>query len=80
MPGTDRPGCAIGPADIETLKFSNDLGGAGFSGISGNFYPWIMSALVSQHPLPIRLLGSPFAKPRQSHRSEENVRRCVCAL
>eukprot|EP00937_MAST-01D_sp_MAST-1D-sp2_P001319 g1319.t1 len=28
-------------ANVETLKFSNDLGGAGFSGISANFYPWL---------------------------------------
>ena len=32
-------------ANIETILFSNGLGGAGFSGISGNFYPFIMSAL-----------------------------------
>jgi 4-hydroxy-tetrahydrodipicolinate synthase len=32
-------------ANIETINFSNRLGGAGFSGISGNFYPWIMAAL-----------------------------------
>lgn len=32
-------------ANIETINYSNSLGGAGFSGISGNFYPFIMSAL-----------------------------------
>lgn len=32
-------------ANIETIHYSNSLGGAGFSGISGNFYPFIMSAL-----------------------------------
>ena len=28
-------------ANVETLAFSNKLGGAGFSGISANFYPWL---------------------------------------
>ena len=32
-------------ANIETINFSNSLGGAGFSGISGNYYPFIMSAM-----------------------------------
>ena len=29
-------------ANVETLVYSNGLGGAGFSGISANFYPWLL--------------------------------------
>jgi len=34
-------------ANVETLKFSNEIGGAGFSGISANFYPWLHVRLCS---------------------------------
>jgi len=29
-------------ANVETIAYSNGLGGAGFSGISANFYPWLL--------------------------------------
>lgn len=34
-------------ANVETLMYSNGLGGAGFSGISANFYPWLHVRLCS---------------------------------
>jgi dihydrodipicolinate synthase/N-acetylneuraminate lyase len=34
-------------ANVETLLESNNMGGAGFSGISANFYPWLHARLCS---------------------------------
>jgi 4-hydroxy-tetrahydrodipicolinate synthase len=34
-------------ANVETLLFSNELGGAGFSGISANFYPYLHAKLCA---------------------------------
>lgn len=34
-------------ANVETLLESNKMGGAGFSGISANFYPWLHARLCS---------------------------------
>ena len=34
-------------ANVETLLASNSMGGAGFSGISANFYPWLHARLCS---------------------------------
>jgi hypothetical protein len=34
-------------ANVETLLESNSMGGAGFSGISANFYPWLHARLCS---------------------------------
>jgi hypothetical protein len=35
-------------ANVETLLVSNSMGGAGFSGISANFYPWMHARLCSK--------------------------------
>mmetsp|Transcript_21479 Transcript_21479/g.52204 ORF Transcript_21479/g.52204 Transcript_21479/m.52204 type:complete len:323 (+) Transcript_21479:30-998(+) len=37
-------------ANVETLAFSNGLGGAGFSGISANFYPFLHARLCAEDP------------------------------
>ena len=34
-------------ANVETLAYSNRLGGAGFSGISANFYPYVLARICS---------------------------------
>jgi hypothetical protein len=35
-------------ANVETLLFTNELGGSGFSGISANFYPWLHAYVCSK--------------------------------
>eukprot|EP01079_Euglenida_sp_SAG-EU17-18_P007452 gene7452-181_t len=35
-------------ANVETLSASNEAGGAGFSGISANFYPWLHARLCNK--------------------------------
>jgi len=42
-------------ANVETIAFSTANGGAGFSGISANFYPQLHSWLVKVRRLRLRL-------------------------
>lgn len=39
-------------ANVETLLYSDELGAAGFSGISANFYPWLHARLCARSPHP----------------------------
>eukprot|EP00811_Abedinium_folium_P006012 NODE_15531_length_1045_cov_6.300654.p1 GENE.NODE_15531_length_1045_cov_6.300654~~NODE_15531_length_1045_cov_6.300654.p1 ORF type:complete len:338 (+),score=81.35 NODE_15531_length_1045_cov_6.300654:37-1014(+) len=39
-------------ANVETLLYSNECGGAGFCGISANFYPWLLVALCDPATSP----------------------------